>query len=50
MTDREMLMIAYGALKADATGDKMLAVVTMLEEHLFPAKHGFELSETTEEI
>lgn len=34
MTDKEMLMMAYGKLKDRSSGDD--AVVKMIEEHLWP--------------
>lgn len=35
MTDREMLMIVYGALKARGSGEGEKAVVKLAEEHLY---------------
>jgi hypothetical protein len=37
MTDREMLLLAYGAIKALSTEvGKLREVVTIIEEHLWP--------------
>ncbi len=37
MTDREMLLMAYGAIKALSTGGGQLAlIVELLEDHLYP--------------
>lgn len=35
MTDKEMLMLAYGALKSSSTG-YFKEVVKIVEEHLYP--------------
>lgn len=38
MTDREMLLLSYGAIKtASSNSSGLKSVVEMLEEHLWPA-------------
>lgn len=39
MTDREMLLLAYGALKVSSqTAQNLRDVVVIIEEHLYPAQ------------
>lgn len=47
MTDREMLLMAYGAMKVTASdGDTLSLVVTLVEEHLFPQEQDDKGEET----
>lgn len=50
MTDKEMLMLAYGALKAlcHKYNDEAKEVIEVIEEHLWPAK--LVLAEQPKEI
>ena len=47
MTDREMLLIAYGAMKVviATVPDSFEYIVTQIEEHLYPPKINNQVSE-----